>query len=422
MNSTSKIFENSGNYDSLFNSISMYLYNLYDKNKGFIVEDAENPENVVEEVPESASGELFENGSIIISRKDNSDAENSDENGENIEIDENQEEICIEIHSFCNSCGENWTEEEETEIHMHFYECGHAFHYSCFGKYLLNNRTKYGIELNWLENSPNHLQVSVIVDLTILNSNSRAITNNCIICEYYEKYGKKVFSNNAKLYSLYNLTKNENDKEWTEIIYFREQDIDQLEKEFQLGDLVIFRESPNQLYILDLDMRKRPCFKKCTDNIIPYHFLQMHSYLFYTSSMYKYSISLLALDNEDKEYWNLETKMITPREFYDYDEDDKIPINGEDQDNEKDTEIGTLHMTKDNHLFIITDDKQIVPIIDNMLPMQFIRYHNYEYYYNWAITNQYPLKLMVSTFEVIDVLEREVCRLEGLPANFLKDD
>jgi hypothetical protein len=393
-----KTFENN-KYCNLMNDVGNHIYHLYDHHKGFIQQTAAKPTNC---------DHLYAGVGL---GHDTDDQEKNESEAEEIEEAEDEEEDeLIEVNYFCNFCGENWTEEEESELSFHFYPCGHVFHRQCFGKYLLTkfstnaSANSPAITLNWLENSATRLEIQLTVNTVRLNENVK-----CPICTYFEEeyVSEKKYPPDAILQCIYHQNTQIGKRD---IVYFREQDIDQLEKDFELGDIISFIESPNELYILELNKQQQPCFKKCTDNIIPYHFLQMQGYLFYLNSIYLELITEVPLDNQENEYWDTFNCTITHRESYDND-DETVP---EREEYEEDIEVGLLSIGEDSKLYVMTDNKVNEVVPNNMLPMNFIHFKGYQYYYDWALANQYPLQLIISTFEVIDVLNHEIRQMSGL--------
>jgi hypothetical protein len=333
----------------------------------------------------------------------------------------------IEVNHYCNYCGVEWTEEEQENLGFVFYSCGHGFHKKCFSNYLFHLKDRF--QLQWKENTASHCEV----ELQII-SRAPISSNSCYICKDFEAlkesrvnmmltpdlktqviYRGNVFGNSEE----YNFEKIERGME--NVIYFREEDIDNLEKQFQLGQLICFVEAPFELYILDLDMLSKPCFKKCEDNRIPFKFVQMHGYRYYINSIYSSLITYLALDNEEKEYWNWKSGEVTRMEDYDY-EIEEIP---EVEELAYDGEIGSLEIEnrREKILNIQSPDKvwiQLQNVNDYIIiPQQYVRLKGYEYYFEWYLLNQFPIYILVSTFELMDIANKEII---VLPAELLNID
>jgi hypothetical protein len=388
-----------GSYQQIRNDITMEISHLFAPHHGEVVKNADSLDTV------------------------DADVDNVDNDVE-VEAVEAVEEEELEVNGYCNLCSKNWTEDEESYLNFLFFPCGHSYHFKCFGNYILEN-TK-GIKLEWEENTAQRC----VIDLVINKDLIPLAGSKCIICEYFEEHFKDReavmrYTPDAKLKAIYQnnqyyntiLQKYINESESR--IYYREQDIDELEKYFQLGDIICFQEAPQELYILDLNMLKKPCFKKCVQNIIPYKFVQMFGYHYYINSIYSTLINILPLDTEEKEYWDLENRRIVRREYLDY-EEESIP---ELKEIEEDEELGSLQL-RDDHLCILDEDKQWIQLSDTkpIIPFIYTRSKGYEYYIDWYMIYQYPIQLSVSTFEVLDVENRDICGISMKMQNIRNDD
>ncbi len=354
------------------------------------------------------------------------------EEAEEIEVEETGEEI--EVNGYCNLCSANWTEEEERELQFLFYPCGHSYHYKCFGNYVLENiagvtpakagfKGSYGaVRTIWRENTAQKCAIELVTEPSQIKE------MKCMICKYFDFCNNSVnlkiqCTPDAKMKAIYKPMNLNNPNDSPIEIYYREKDIDELEQYFQLGEIICFQEAPQELYILDINMLKKPCFKKCAMNIIPYKFVQMFGYRYYMNSIYWPLITILPLDNEEKEYWDSENARVIRREYLDY-EVENIP---EVRDIEEDEETGTLQIMDNQILHILDSDKQWVPLTTNaatspIIPMTYTAKKSFEYYFDWYSIHQINIQLSISTFEVLDVASRTIVAIPMKIANICGDD
>jgi radical SAM protein with 4Fe4S-binding SPASM domain len=174
------------------------------------------------------------------------------------------------------------------------------------GNYILENIA--GVRTIWQENTAQRCVIDLVIEDNVDDEPRRIKEIKCMVCKYFDFCNSNCnraikYTPDAKLKAIYKPT-NVNIIDNPIEIYYREQDIDELEQYFQLGEIICFQEAPQELYILDINMLKKPCFKKCAMNIIPYKFVQMFGYRHYINSIYWPLINILPLDNEEKEYWD----------------------------------------------------------------------------------------------------------------------